>query len=373
MNHQLNKVKTKKLAIRIARHLAFWIAIVIYFGWGFGFNVNAKRSLLNALSYVPGHMIMVYSLLYFLTPRYLVKKKYLQFIIGLVIVILICACYASLANLTLTAFKQSFSGISLDIGRNVLPFIHVGALAFSIKFLNFWQQQKQQTLLTQRELLTTELELLKSQIHPHFLFNTLNNLYAYTLERSHKAPEIVLKLSSLLRFMIYESTAAQIPLNKEIALLQAYIQLEQLRYGDRLDVSFSCRGDMDSRQIAPLLLLPFLENAFKHGTSKQIDQCWLSFDLNVHGSTMQFKLVNSVDKDENDKPSTTGGLGLQNVRRRLDLLYKGRYRLEVQQQEEVFIVSLQLQLSMVEQAAAKTNFNIQTIGEQYDLEMPGRR
>lgn len=372
MNRHLHLVNTKTLAIRIARHLAFWIAIVFYFGWGFGLNINAKVSLLNALSYVPGHMMLVYSLLYFLTPRYLVKKKYLQFAIGLVVVILICACYASLANLTLAAFKQTFRGVSLDTGRNVLPFIHVGGLAFSIKFLNFWQQQKQQTLEAQRVQLTTELELLKSQIHPHFLFNTLNNLYAYTLDRSDKAPEIVLKLSNLLRFMIYESKAAQILLHKEISLLQAYIELEQLRYGERLDVSFSCRGDMDGKQIAPLLLLPFLENAFKHGTSRQIDQCWLSFDLNIEGSIMQFKLVNSIDKEEEKMIAATGGLGLQNVRRRLDLLYKGNYQLDVQHEEEVFIVSLLLQLSVVQEADTKTFLNIQTIGEKYDLEMHDR-
>ena len=372
MNHQLHSIFTKKTAIRIARHVAFWIAIVFYFGWGFGFNVNAKASLINALSYVPGHMIMVYLLLYFLTPRYLVKKKYLQFMIGLVVVTFICAIYANLANLTLSAFKQSFKGVTLDTGRNVLPFIHVGGLAFSIKFLDFWQKQKQQTLEAQREQLTTELELLKSQIHPHFLFNTLNNLYAYTLDRSDKAPEIVLKLSNLLRFMIYESKAAQIPLSKEISLLQAYIDLEQLRYGDRLDVSFSCRGDIEGKQIAPLLLLPFLENAFKHGTSKQIDQCWLSFDLNVEGSAMQFKLVNSIDKEEEKMNAITGGHGLQNVRRRLDLLYKGNYQLDVQQEEEVFIVSLQLQLAVVPEVDTKTLLNIQTIGKKYDLEVPDR-
>jgi hypothetical protein len=373
MSEQPHNIYRKKPAIRIARHVAFWVAIVFYFGWGFGFNMNAKASLLNALSYVPGHMIMVYSLLYFLTPRYLVTKKYVQFTMGLVVVTLICAVYAGLANLTLAAFKQPFTGVSLDTGRNVLPFIHVGGLAFSIKFLNFWQKQKEETLEAQREQLITELELLRSQIHPHFLFNTLNNLYSYTLDRSDKAPEIVLKLSKLLRFMIYESKAAQIPLRNEIALLQAYIDLEQLRYGDRLDVSFACRGDIDGKQIAPLLLLPFLENAFKHGTSKQLDQCWLSFDLNVDGPALQFKLVNSIDKEDEKLTVKAGGLGLQNVRRRLDLLYKGNYRLDVQHEDEVFIVSLQLQLALVQEEDMTTLLSTQTIGNKYDLEMPGRR
>ena len=373
MDSLSHSIKTNKLLIRILLHVAFWVAIVTYFAWGFGFNVNTKTSFISALLFLPGHMIMMYSLLYFLTPRYLVQKKYLQFVIGLLIVLLICAGYAALANVALVANRNIFTGVTLDTGRNILPFIHVAGIAFSIKFLNFWHQQKRQIVEVQREQLTTELELLKSQIHPHFLFNTLNNLYAFTLEQSVKAPQIVLKLSNLLRFMIYESRNEHIPLRKEVSVLQAYIELEQLRYGDRLDVSFSCRGNINNKQISPLLLLPFLENAFKHGTSKQIDQCWISFDLNVEGSVLQFKLINSIDKDV-EKPATDdSGVGLQNVQRRLNLLYAGKHHLDIQSEEEVFIVSLVLHLDDAPEKNKKPYSVIQTIGEKYDLEMPDRR
>ncbi|HZH94768.1 MAG TPA: histidine kinase, partial [Flavisolibacter sp.] len=297
---------------------------------------------------------------------------YGHFFIGLVVVILVCAGYAALANLTLVT-SNAFAGVTLTTGRNILPFIHVGGIAVSIKLLSYWHRQKQETVEAQREKLTTELELLKAQLHPHFLFNTLNNLYAYTLDASDKAPEIVLKLSNLLRFMIYESRADRIPLRKEILLLQHYIELEGLRYGDRLDVSFSCRGAIDDKQIAPLLLLPFLENAFKHGTSKQLDQCWISFDLNVEGNTVHAKLVNSVDGEEEREDTTIGGLGLQNVQRRLSLLYPGRHSLNVQTQDEVFIVSLQLELDTIGETGAAHPSLIRSINEKYDLEMPDRR
>ncbi|MEO6549932.1 MAG: histidine kinase [Ferruginibacter sp.] len=372
MTFKFHTSKTNTILMRIVLHLLFWIGIVCYFAWGFGISGNVKESFINALGYIPGQMILMYALLYFLTPRYLVKKKYISFVIGLIIVILICAGYASLANLALSINKKSFSGVSLNTGRNILPFIHVAGIAFSIKFLNFWHQQKQQTIEAQREQLTTELELLKSQVHPHFLFNTLNNLYAYTLERSEKAPEIVLKLSNLLRFMIYESRAASISLGKEVLLLQSYIELEQLRYGDRLDVSFTSSGVTNDKLIAPLLLLPFLENAFKHGTSRQIDQCWISFDLHAEGSALQFKLVNSVDK-EDKKVAADGGLGLQNVRRRLSLLYPGKHKLMVQSDEEVFIVNLELELDEANEADKKNSFTIPTIEKSYELEMPDRR
>jgi len=373
MTFLLQPSQSKPLLTRIVLHLLFWVAIVFYFAWGFGFGSNAIISLLSSLFYLPGHMFMMYSLLYFLTPRYLVKKKYVSFAVGLVLVVLICAAYAAAANLSLIANKTRFNGVTLDTGRNILPFIHVAGIAFSIKFLNYWHQQKQQTIEAQREQLTTELELLKAQVHPHFLFNTLNNLYAYTLEQSEKAPEIVLKLSNLLRFMIYESRAASIPLRKEVSLLQSYIELEQLRYGDRLDVSFTCNGEIGDKMIAPLLLLPFLENAFKHGTSRQIDQCWISFDLNVKSSTMLFKLVNSVDKEEDRKVTADGGLGLQNVQRRLNLLYPGKHHLSVHSEEEVFIISLELELETGNEFEAKDSSIIHTTDKTYDLEMPRRR
>ncbi|RZJ89054.1 MAG: hypothetical protein EOO20_12005, partial [Chryseobacterium sp.] len=207
-----------------------------------------------------------------------------------------------------------------------------------------------------------ELQLLKSQLHPHFLFNTLNNLYSHILDQSPKAPEIVLKLSALLRFMIYESSD-DISLGKEITLIEHYVALEKLRYEDRLDLSIVISGDTSGHRIAPLLLLPFLENAFKHGASRQIDQCWISLHLSIDGNMMNFKLVNSVDNEAEPGGDKTGGLGLQNVQRRLDLLYPGGYTLQMLTEDQVYVVNLELKLKesqntkIVEQSSMK----VQTI------------
>jgi len=194
-----------------------------------------------------------------------------------------------------------------------------------------------------------ELKLLKAQLHPHFLFNTLNNLYSHILEYSPKSPEIVLQLSTLLRFMIYESNIPKIPLAKEMELLQNYISLEQLRYGDRLDVSVNVSGEIEKYQIAPLLLLPFLENAFKHGTSKQIDQCWISLDLSMEGDMLCFKLINSIDPHSKEDLTNNKGIGLFNVIRRLQLLYKDKYQFDTVRLEEVFVVNLTLTLEKLEE------------------------
>jgi len=295
---------------------------------------------------------MVYSLLYILVPRFLLKKKFPGFFTGLAIVLAACFLYTILAQLSLDG-SENFRGMKITIGKNVLPFLHVGGIALSIKMLLYWYEQKQQTLQAEQQKTIAELQLLKAQLHPHFLFNTLNNLYSHTLEASPKSPEIVLKLSDLLRFMIYESNTPKIPLTQEIKLLQSYTTLEELRYGDRLDMSVSFGGDVEKYQIAPFILLPFLENAFKHGTGKQIEQCWISLNLCMSDSSMYFKLVNSIDplKDE-DRPDV-GGLGLINVRKRLELLYKDKYRLMTKSQEDVFVVDLEVTLEKLEEQYAK--------------------
>jgi sensor histidine kinase YesM len=336
----------------ILLHILFWIIIVTYFAWGFGFNNNPLRSFINASFFLPGHFIMVYSLLYVLVPRYLLPRKFLSFFIGLLIVVTICILYTVLGQLSLDDSKN-FRGMTISIGKNVLPFLHVGGIALSIKLLLYWYQQKQQTIEAEKQKTAAELQLLKAQLHPHFLFNTLNNLYAFTLESSPRSPEIVMKLSELLRFMIYESNTPKIPLTKEINLIQSYVTLEKLRYGDRLDISITITGDVGKYQIAPFMLLPFVENAFKHGTSKQLDQCWISLNLSMTDFVMYFKLVNSVEPEKGENQTKIGGIGLLNVKKRLELLYKGRHGFEMRRLEDVFVVDLEVKLEELEEQYAE--------------------
>ena len=276
------------------------------------------------------------------------NQKYWQFFLGFIILVTICALYTVFAQLSLWGDPKP-QGASITVGRNVLPFIHVTAIAASIRLLKFWYVQKKYTLEAEQQRTAAELKLLKAQLHPHFLFNTLNNLYSHTLEFSPKSPEIVLRLSALLRFMIYESNSQRISLSREVDLLLDYISLEKLRYGDRLDLSVSITGEVEKYQIAPLLLLPFLENAFKHGTSKQIDQCWISFDLSMDEPLLKFKLINSIDPENENSREVPGGVGLQNVKKRLEILYPSKYNLNTKKLEEVFVISLELQLELLEE------------------------
>lgn len=345
----------------ILLHVLFWLLIVSYFAWGFGFKEDPKKSFVNVLQFLPGYFIMVYSLVYFLVPKYLLEKKFLHFFMGLSLVLVLCMLYTILFQITISHKEGAIRGMTLSRGQNILPYFHVGGLALSVKLLQYWYVQKKRTAEVIQQKTLVELKLLKAQLHPHFLFNTLNNLYSHTLESSPKSPEIVMKLSGLLRFMIYESNTPKIPLNKEIELLNSYITLEQIRYGDRLDMSVSIAGDTDKYQIAPLLLLPFLENAFKHGTSKQIDHCWINLSLSMEGSLMRFKLVNSIDPHADSESSKAGGLGLKNVKRRLKLLYKGKYHFETVMLAEVFVVKLELSLEELDEQNIDQLFATQLI------------
>ena len=170
---------------------------------------------------------------------------------------------------------------------------NISGIAVAIKLFKYWYVEKEAKQQAEKANLTSQLELLKSQVHPHFLFNTLNNLYSLTLERSADASALVLDLSGLLRYMLYECDSDRVPLARETDILKNYIKLEKIRYGGRLDISVSYSGDFDNKMIAPLLLLPFLENSFKHGASEQIDQCWISLDIAVSGDIFHMKLINS--------------------------------------------------------------------------------
>ena len=355
---------------KLGLHLLFWCIILTYFGWGFAEGVSLVTSITNMLVYLPGFMFLVYTLIYFLIPTFLTKKRYLPFFSLLLLVLLLCVLYSSLVNTVVIG--KAFNGFTMTEGREILPYIHVAGIAISINLLNYWYRQKQQTVEAQQQKTAAELELLKSQVHPHFLFNTLNNLYAHILDQSPRAPEIVLKLSNLLRFMIYESSVPRIPLTTEIKLLREYISLEQLRYGDRLDVSITVNGRLDDKQIPPLLILPLVENAFKHGTSNQTDQCWISFAIHVTDEGMFFKLVNSKDPSPVSSMQDTGGIGLQNVKRRLDLLYPGKYTFAADHDKDVFIVNLQLHWDIPSANDTNENMFNHSIIQQHETEVPAR-
>jgi two-component system LytT family sensor kinase len=229
--------------------------------------------------------------------------------------------------------------IPVKIVRNAVEDFSVIILTMVIKLMRNSYLDEKRLREIEQEKFSAEMGLLKAQINPHFFFNTLNSLYALTLKGSEQASKVVLRLSDLMHYMLYDANANKVLLRDEIIHLENYIGIEQMRFADRLDLSFQYSGDLDGKMIAPLLLLPFIENAFKHGIAD--DSGWITISLKVAGSKLFLKVENSYPAHTKLK---TGGLGLSNVKRRLELIYPGKYELNINKNNDFFEVDLKLDL-----------------------------
>jgi tetratricopeptide (TPR) repeat protein len=192
-----------------------------------------------------------------------------------------------------------------------------------------------------------ELSLLKAQIHPHFLFNTLNNLYALSMDKSDESPGVVLGLAQILRYILYECNTPHVNLQKEIEIIKRYIDLEKIRYNSNLEVNLNIQGDLASYKIAPLLILPLVENAFKHGISKLTDEGWINIETSMELTQFTFKISNNKPllSEEEKTPSKYGNIGLINIKKRLSILYPQKHELEIINEDEVFIVIMSIDLT----------------------------
>ena len=221
--------------------------------------------------------------------------------------------------------------------------ITIAGIAVGIKLMKHWYIKEQRNLQLQKENAESQLQLLKAQIHPHFLFNTLNNIYSYTQNTSPVASQLLMALSNMLRYILYEGSQPLVQLSKELKMMNEYISMERIRYGNKLELHLDVSSNTKDLYIAPLLLLPFVENCFKHGTSTMLEQPWLSLEIIIENKTLVLKLLNG--KLANSRVNNqTPGIGINNARKRLQLLYPGKHELVITNEEEIFIVNLKLEL-----------------------------
>jgi LytS/YehU family sensor histidine kinase len=233
--------------------------------------------------------------------------------------------------------------IPIWIRQIVFNYPTVVGFALAIKLLKRWYLKQKETDQLVREKINAELQLLKAQVHPHFLFNTLNNIYSFILNGSDKAPEMIKKLSSLLHYILNDCNRQRVPLDKELSMIQDYIALEQIRYGDRLNLSMHIQGTAKDKLISPLLLIPFVENSFKHGTSRMLTHPWVRLDIYIEKDFLEFKLTNNKP-EYNSEPPGKKGIGLNNVKKRLQLLYPETHSLNIVESEMSYEVFMKIDL-----------------------------
>ena len=300
---------------------------------------------------LPVKMGYVYTNIYVLFPRYLYNKRVNTFIVAFVVTIgAFTAIQRATAHFLIyptfhpEALKFGFLCVSCLI-YGFFSLFSVMAFAGVIHIFKKWLQDRQSAQLLEKKRIEAELKFLRAQIHPHFLFNTLNNLYALTLKKSDKAPELVLKLSDMLNYMLYECVEETIDLEKEIEQIKNYVELEKLRYGDkRFNLELNLPPSIPKIKIAPLLFITFVENAFKHGLSDTLKDGFININLKVVDDHLNFYIENNkpAQKRHNNKESFREGIGLRNVKRRLELQYKDNYELEIKDEQDKFAIDLTL-------------------------------
>lgn len=339
------------LSNRIAYHILFWIILFIFnAGYVTYIEVEWQVTLYNLVLRIPFIIACCYVNLYVLLPKYYYTGQ--VFLYGAILLFVILT--ANAINLfLLESFadtadcSKSYESLSTFTWNNYIYkafyLTSIIGLTSGIKLSKSYLLEKQKSDAIEKEKLQTELSLLKSQIHPHFFFNTLNNLYALTIKKSDLAPGMLLKLSELMSYSLYESEGSYVSLSKEIKHIQNYIELESLRFGNSMNVDFAVKGLEEDKFIPPLIFLPFIENCFKHTATKHRGLS-IVIDLTIHNDTITLKTKNPYAHDQK-KLSTAGGLGLRNVQRRLKLLYEDAYYLETEIAESYFIAVLQIPLS----------------------------
>jgi len=347
---------------RIGYHVLFWVVLSVFYDSVSSYLSNSSffETLLHDLFFFfPTDILGVYFTLYFLIPRFLLKRKYISFMIYFFIFFIVLMIAVTMP---LQYYGMYLGKLGTDklipsffeyLKRSILIALTVKlmiiGIATTIKLAKIWfkSQKRQQSLLNEKleiklKLKEAELKYLKSQINPHFLFNALNNLYSLTLEKSSKAPEIVLKISAMLDYVLYECNVPKIELSKEIDNIKDYIDLQKIRYDDKVNIVIDIEGEPSEIDIAPLLILPVIENAFKHGLDKNLGNGFVKININVSDdSKFNLTVTNSLNGEKNH---TGDGIGLSNLRKRLELQYPQKFRLSAQIIDYQFITKLCINL-----------------------------
>ena len=329
-------------------HVLFWMLVAgLWFSLRQGDYASDATTWKVTIIKVIDLAILVYITNYILLPQLFYKKKYVLFFILFLLMIVVSSYIKMqiLGRVTNNPRLLDFFGNWRDrVYDNMVPHFFLVTAGAAAKLMFDYTKMQQRLVEVAKEKAETELSFLKSQINPHFLFNSLNSVYFLINKDNPEARQALHKFSEMLRYQLYEMGGDRIPIEKEIHYLKDYVDLQQLRKDEKYKVDFNCSPDVKGFSIEPLLLVPFVENAFKHLSHHNDQTNFIRVDLSKQNGSFQFIVENSKEQI-GVTHSGTGGIGLPNVRRRLELLYPGRYDLNIRETDQVFSVHLNLQLS----------------------------
>ncbi len=349
-------LKSKYNTVTFFKHGLFWLCVFLYFMFTSDltyFEAGYIQLFHSTCKIVIPQMITAYVCLFVLVPKFLNTKKTILFLVW--IAVLLIAMFTLYNVLHIYFYEPKYYEFYNDITKKYseLPFwkrlTNISVfLSKSIKLLTptalllmarfYKNQQKYLKLSDQKK--TTELNALKHQLNPHFLFNTLNNLYALALKKADETPAVIEKLSDILDYMLYRCNDTFVSLQKEIELIENYLSLEKVRYGKRIQITFDRDINRDVK-IAPLLLLTFIENAFKHGVSQELNEAFIMIKINLESDEIIFNIENSKPNVSIEN-NTEHRIGLKNIKKQLELLYGDNYFLDIENTKDSYTVTLKL-------------------------------
>jgi hypothetical protein len=335
---RMMKSKSWQILIHVAGCIVFLsLPIILWPGQGglkdFFSEPRSSREFMNDILI----LLFFYLNFYLLIPKLYFPKKYVYFILAVTV------CFLIVAFLPGMIFPFREGGHSphpggpggnrflFIIGHNLIYFLAVVFFSLMVKMNSRWKQ-------ADKERLKAELSYFKAQINPHFLFNTLNTIYSLAIQKADNTPEAVVKLSGMMRYVISDASSDYVPLEKEISYISDYIELQRIRFGDTVNIDFNPLDLASGPQIAPLILIPFIENAFKFGVNPEKDS-FISISIKLSGRELHMRVFNKK-VDDRQKNESVSGLGISNARHRLDLLYPDKYRLFIEDKETEYTVDL---------------------------------
>jgi two-component system LytT family sensor kinase len=294
--------------------------------------------------------LLLISLFYFNT-YYLIRRLFLPGkLYGYLLAVIGCLSLISLLNLAFSGIIDYFFPSDFhhpDAFRRLLlpvfPSLFVLAISLAIRITNEWFRAEKQKKEMENEKLSSELAFLKSQVNPHFLFNILNNICSLARKKSDDTENAIIQLSKIMRYMLYDSRDEKVSLEKEVEYLQNYIDLQRLRISESVVIAFSIEGNIEGKRVEPMLLIPFVENAFKHGVS-YLEDSSIAIRLRTSEGKLHFRVENNRIKKNEDPVQQESGIGLKNVLRRLDLLYPGTHSISIEETAAKYIVKLEISL-----------------------------
>ncbi|NRB59435.1 MAG: histidine kinase [Winogradskyella sp.] len=319
---------------RILYHILFWFGFTLLFAYQ---NFNAPLE-----DYLTWFWILfisattVYINLYYLLPKYFFKKKYILYFSLLLVLIVAFAPLIKLGTKTANKFLE------YNFFQEIVNLFFFVVITSSLKFYREFQRKQARLIKVENEQLKTELRLLKAQVNPHFLFNTLSNLYGLIIQnKNQQASEVTLKLSDLMRYLLDSSKSESVKLSEEIQFIEDYLALEKIRLSQNANIKLTVSGIDSQVHIAPLLFIPFVENAFKHGLQSLRKNCYAHFTIAKQGNELFFEAENSLGEHLNQVPS---GTGLDNIKKRLELIYPEKHLLEIEETDTFYKALLQITL-----------------------------